>query len=288
MAAAELPTKEPASEGELWLDVRGILERRCMKCHDGPAPQSGVNLLQIVDFQSLTKKWTAEDRSDRITDWERNPWHYVKPGATGDAALDESLLWSLVKSDKMPRGSEKLGAAEKAILKAWISAGAPSPAAPLARGHVSRQSQLAAIARHLQTTPLKDRPYHRYFSFAHLHNNGSIYEKELNAYRAGFAKLINSLSWRKDLVIPAALPETKATVLVLDLRQVGWEEKGLWTEVEKGYPYTFSDASAEAQRIGQLSGSGIPFLAADWFITKASRPPLYHRCLLYTSPSPRD
>src|SRR5262249_51549237 len=200
--------REPvASDGELWFEVRDVLERRCMKCHDGSSPQSGVVSLQILDYQSLTRQRAARDREDRITDWPRDPWYYVKPGRPSETLLDESLLYFMLKTDKMPRGSEKLTPGEKVILKAWVAAGAPVPPAPAARPYVSRQAQVDAIVKHLRATPEKDRPYQRYFSFAHLHNNHTIYEQDLQTYRAGFIKLINSLSWQPALVVPQVLPD---------------------------------------------------------------------------------
>ncbi|MGF2075341.1 hypothetical protein, partial [Enterococcus casseliflavus] len=44
-----------AIESQLWVEVHEIFEHKCMKCHDGPNPQSGVNGLQIVNYESLTK-----------------------------------------------------------------------------------------------------------------------------------------------------------------------------------------------------------------------------------------
>jgi serine/threonine-protein kinase len=275
------PVVEPSRvpDSELWFEVRTIFERRCLKCHDGPSPQSGVPDLQIVEHASLTAKRTAESRKERITDWKRDPWYYVKPGPASETLLDESLLYFMIKTDKMPRGSDKLTAGEKAIVKAWVAAGAPVPSAPQSRPNLSLRAQTAAIVAHLEALPEKDRPFQRYFTFAPWHNNRKLYDKDLKSYRAGLAKLVNSLSWEKILVVPRIVPGTQDAVLAVDLRELGWDKRNVWAQVIEHYPYALASDAAEVEKLKRLAGTPIPCVRADWFVTRASRPPLYHTFL---------
>src|SRR5262249_32498486 len=135
-AAADGAAVPIPEESELWFDVRDIFVRRCMKCHEGANPQSERPLLQVGDYASLTRKRVKQDRQVEWFPWpegDGDAWYYVKPGEPGEAALKESLLYRRVKADEMPPSAEKTTPAEKAILKVWIEAGAPVPAAP-ARG----------------------------------------------------------------------------------------------------------------------------------------------------------
>ena len=49
---------------------------------------------------------------------------------------------------------------------------------------------------------MRDRPFRRYFTLTHLYNAG-LSAEELQSYRHGLSKLINSLSWGKQIVPPA-------------------------------------------------------------------------------------
>ena len=57
----------------------------------------------------------------------------------------------------------------------------------------------------VEMLPRDDRPYFRYFSLAHMHNNPDVKEADLRLYRAALSKVINSLSWKNGIVIPEAL-----------------------------------------------------------------------------------
>jgi hypothetical protein len=280
-APPPLPAKDVRdATGELWYEVRAIFERSCMQCHEGTSPPSGVKELQVRDYSTLTKKWKEAHPVDRSIPWSLLPWYYVKPGLNGDAALSESLIWHAVSNNLMPPTGKKLSAAEKAVIQVWIAAGAARPALPPRRPYISRAAQVAAVVKHLEGAPAVDRPYQRYFTLAHLHNTSDVYPWELRAHRAGLAKLVNSLSWQPAVVVPTPLPGTHDTVLAIDTRTLGWDKGDLWAEIlMTPYPFALATDSAEADRLKTLSGTATPCVRSDWFVTQASRPPLYHRLL---------
>jgi serine/threonine-protein kinase len=138
--------------------------------------------------------------------------------------------------------------------------------------------------------------HQRYFTFAHLHNNPAITNEELALFKAALSKLLNSLTWEAEIVVPQPVKDTHDSVYVVDLRDLGWTEQVQWNklfaddprtndEPHIGYPYGLTFSADGLSRVGddifRLTGSKLPKLRvrADWFIAKASRPPLYHELL---------
>jgi len=67
-------------------------------------------------------------------------------------------------------------------------------------------------------------------------------------------------------------------LLRIDLRDYGWTDRDHWLPLLRAYPYGL-DHSAQAGQALRESQSDIPCVRADWFVAKASRPPLYHQLL---------
>ena len=94
-----------------------------------------------------------------------------------------------------------------------------------------------AIAVDLAALPENDRPFTRYFTLHDAHNR-SLREPDWPQRRQRFEDailvLLNSLSWRRDLVRMHAL--SQALVLRFDLRAVGWTPEK-WNLLVRSYPY---------------------------------------------------
>ncbi len=90
------------SDIDLGKHVLPILSQKCQQCHGGIHKRGGL------DLRSLDAM--------------------LKGGKSGPAVKlsspDDSLIWKMISSDKMPQTNLKLTAAEKKIIHAWISAGA--------------------------------------------------------------------------------------------------------------------------------------------------------------------
>ncbi|HEY7911515.1 MAG TPA: hypothetical protein VIG62_06350 [Blastocatellia bacterium] len=236
---------------QLALRAREILKQRCYQCHGANgAAKKGVFVL---------------DRDRLISS------RVLIPGDVN------SPLLKLSESGAMPVGGPQLSAGEKGALRDWITQGAPDwqsdPALP-ARAFLSEASILAIIREDLLTSDERARPFLRYFSLAHLLNAG-VPDQELELYRAALAKLVNSLSWHREITAPTPVDRSK-TVLRIDLRDYNWTAS-TWSAIAAHYPYGVR--SQESQIIAQLSGASLPYLRADWFAAKASAPPLYHAIL---------
>ncbi len=273
-ASAAEPDAQLAAQGY------GILKTYCYRCHGLRFDVEGYN---VLNRQILLTKTPEED--DQLK--------YIVPGKP-----EGSLMWQRagIKKDMPPGNNPKPSAAEYEILKKWIEAGAPFPASEQ-RKFISEKDVYLLIRNDLRATPREDRIYRRYFTLTNLHNNS--FEKRLGKNgknfdgadlplaRAALSKLANSVSWKQEIVVPRIVDAGQAeVVLVVDLRDLGWDDRNLWNEILKLYPYglkqnvsTDDELREMSAEVYELSGTHVPYVRVDWFIDTASRPPLYHTLL---------
>ncbi len=255
-AAGLIAIPRPASAQDdslaLALRAKNVLARRCFECH-------GANGVARKNIFVL-------DRARLVA---------TKTIVPGDA---NSLLLRMVETDAMPLAGPRLIDEEKADLRKWILAGAPGweegDTGPARRDFITEGAIVAQIHDDLLKTDERSRPYLRYFSLAHLLNTGAS-DQEMAVYRAALAKLINSLSWHREITRPAPVDEAK-TILRIDLRDYAWTEQ-TWDLILASYPYGVR--TRDAASITRLSGAEPVYVRADWFVANASAPPLYHDLL---------
>ncbi|HZS06858.1 MAG TPA: hypothetical protein VFD58_18625 [Blastocatellia bacterium] len=244
-----LPKSAAAEAAE---QARSVLRLRCFQCH-GQNGMAAKNVF-VLDRARLVASQT------------------VTPGDAG------SLLLKVVESGVMPLGGPELAADEKAALRNWILGGAPDwdsgSTTTKPRAFLSEASLLKMIRDDLELAPTRERPFLRYLSLAHLYNAG-VADDELDNYRAGLARLVNSLSWHREITQPAPVDPLR-TLFRIDLRDYQWTAEQ-WQKVIAAYPYGL--IAPEAERITRLSGEIVPYVRADWFTAQASVPPLYHEIL---------
>ncbi|HEX4998045.1 MAG TPA: hypothetical protein VFY29_07460, partial [Terriglobia bacterium] len=204
----------------------------------------------------------------------------------GNASGSEVI--SRLETGAMPMGGYqgkpgvKLPDADIQTLRRWIDSGAhlPAPAArPAGRPFISESNLLSAIARDLEGAPEADRRFFRYFSFVNLWNTSGTDDNALAAYRDGLGRLVNSLSWKRDIVAPRMVV-SEGVLARVDIRDYGWTVP-MWNDIVAVYPYGVvpNDLGADAERIRALSGAIPPYVRADWFTAKASVAPMYHEIL---------
>ena len=101
-AIASEPTRPPTFEA----DVLPILNAHCLQCHGGVHQRNGLDLRALAAVLEGGKSGPV-----------------VVPGMP-----EESLLWKKLQADEMPKTDNKVSAANKAIIQAWIAAGAKGAA----------------------------------------------------------------------------------------------------------------------------------------------------------------
>jgi tetratricopeptide (TPR) repeat protein len=238
--------------------AQDLLKTNCYRCHgqDG-ANEGGFNY--ILDGRKLVSR------------------RKVVPGEP-----DRSKLYRrLTSADApMPPEGEKVRPSKEdvALLRKWIEAGAPE-AQPLTtrRAFISPADVLRYVHDDLEKeVPERDRRFTRYFTLPHLANAG-LSEDELQSYRHGLAKLVNSLSWASRVVVPRPIDPAQ-TVLRIDLRDYQWNEK-VWDAVLAVNPYGVVAGTEEGRYCSEATRCQLPYVRGDWFVAAASRPPLYHNVL---------
>ncbi len=252
LLAPATPTGQKQEKAELAKKAFSILKTKCFSCHG----QNGVanKNVFVLDHARMLKDKTI---------------------IPGDASCS---LIKQVESGAMPLGGDKLPASEIDALKKWVEANAPDWAdeqpKPKQRIFLTETELAQLIEADLQRVEVRSRTYMRYYSIAHLYN-ADVPEEELEGYRIGLAKLLNSLSWHPEISRPKAIDPAK-TLLRIDLRDFDWTPE-TWKTILSAYPY--SVRTGALQRITALSGATLPYIRADWFVANASLPPLYHEIL---------
>ncbi len=196
----------------------------------------------------------------------------------------------LIETDdakRMPLGQPPLDAAAIETIRQWIAAGAPDwDAVPRPNiSFITTEAMLETIENHVNSLSPSDKSFARYFTLTHLYNAGETTEV-LQTYRRALSKLINSLSWGREVIKPQSI-DAEETVFYIDLRDYEWDVRNdAWTQIEQAYPYKITyDAPTQTHlrekltTLQQEMNCEVPFVHVDWFIANASLPPLYHDIL---------
>jgi serine/threonine-protein kinase len=277
-----LPPDPPPAVPDLGATVKKIFETNCAVCHGGDRPARGIKILD--------RKVLVETKK------------VVVPGKP-----DDSKLFNVVKRDAMPPDEDndgkplkRLTKEEKDAIKSWIAAGAPDFAAPLdEKGNGEKGTGtdyvLGEILRDVRSLDAETRARVRYFSLAHLVTAGAG-EDEMNQHRDALAKAINHLHRQLSLIQPKAVDKLQ-TIYRIDLKELGWDRQVLkpaapgraslnaFDLVLLEYPYgmTYSTDDYTALVNDYLTPAQmarpVPFVRGDWFVSRATLPPLYFELL---------
>ena len=242
-----------------------IFERNCLNCH---GEHGAFTEEIIIDHTALIETGAVVPR---------------KP-------IESELYKRLLVNDpakRMPLGQPRLPAAAIQVIGDWILAGAPDWEGTSATdgSFITSKKMLDTIEKHINSLSPFDRPFTRYFTMTHLYNAGESAEAR-HAYQRALSKLVNSLSWGREVIIPKPI-DPEETIFYIDLRDYEWEiGSNRWTQIEQVYPYSieFSAPTQTALRekltnLREVMNCEVPFVHVDWFLATASLPPLYHDIL---------
>ncbi len=203
---------------------------------------------------------------------------------------DMSPLWKRMSGGSMPPVDvmKRPSAGDIAAVKEWITCGAQDWNAPAATAFnfVTIDQRLRWMLDDLRAiaNPV-DRERMRYIDLSQLANSG-VSEEQVQVYREAVSFLLNSLSRGRTVIAPKAIDKDKLLYRI-DLRDYLWDED-TWTQLEDLYPYAviydqdsrlFPFDEVTAEQIREETGTEIPVIQGDWFLSHASRPPLYHTLL---------
>jgi tetratricopeptide (TPR) repeat protein len=246
---------EPDNEA-LAQKARAILTTNCYRCHgqDG-ANEGGFNY--VTDLRQLVSR-------RRVIPSDPSRSKIIKRVTNVD--------------DPMPPAEEKVRPSPEDIihLKKWIEAGAPAAEEAARRPFLAPADMLQAMRDDLGRANPRSRAFLRYLTLTHLYNAG-LSADELQSYRHGLSKLVNSLSWGKQIVVPKAV-DAERTILRIDLRDYQWNEK-VWEAIVARNPYGVHFETETATACAEATRCRLPYVRGDWFVAVASRPPLYHDIL---------
>jgi serine/threonine-protein kinase len=261
------------SNAKLAEKAENFLRNYCYDCHGGPGDQ-GTRLTNVLDPKVLlAKPENAKKKPYVIPGDFQNSDLWLRAGKPPDYRMPPD------EADKKPTDDERK------VLEAWIKAGAPLPTA-IGRTppFIDDSATLTTIRNHLRDKiSAADRPFQRYLILVNLHNNPTILDESIRIHRAAIAKLLNSLSWEREITVPAVIDAPAGTILNFDLRAYGFTPRD-WSQIEKSYPYGVSHSNDPPvleieTEIAKLTHTRLPILRGDWFVATVSRPPLYDQLL---------
>lgn len=274
--AAETQT----DKSKLANSAKLVLSKYCGECHTATGDGGIDYITDLAKLVELDKVVPGKGDQSRLLQrmMEANPDSRMPPPYASETEVAPSDL---------------------KIVKDWIEAGAPkeplsTPQTEPERSKITVGAEYAALHQYLKRLPESDRKFQRFFTLSNLHNlpQKDISAAQLRSVRAAVSKVLNSLSWKPDMVLPKPIDSTES-ILVFDIRDMDWDASHSATQIEfwqylvEGYPYGISYESSEDNELRELSSSvynltenKVPMIRADWFVSNASRPPYYH-VLLY-------
>jgi hypothetical protein len=200
---------------------------------------------------------------------------HLDTGRLVAGSADDSRILQVVETGTMPPGNDNLEWSEIDTLREWVDtclAAAPC-AAP---SFISFEEVLQAMRDDIIATSNAERRFIRYFTLTHLNNAGYCHE-ELDPFRYGLSKAINSLSSRTSITAPAPI-DSAETIYRIDLRDYNWDA-ALWDLLVARSPYAVEYEQDDARDLQAFTETSVPFLFGDWFASDATSAPLYYEIL---------
>ena len=253
LSSGACQAQDPSAE-----KAREVLSKQCRVCHGAGGTIEG-GFAAVLDRTLLVERKLVvagdPDKSPLVS--------RLEPHGSAVAAGAGQVRWPSVE--------------EKAALKNWIARG-PTP---LERpSPVRTPLTLPALYRMVWTDMIaateRDRRFFRYFTFDPQQHAG-VSDDERLVFRVGLAKLLNSLSWSPDIVMPRPV-DKDATVFRIDLRDYRWSQK-TWRLLTAGYSHFVEIDTVEAKHCLEATGGAPPVVRADWFALHAGQAPLYQQIL---------
>ncbi len=267
--AAAILASLPKPKNDVEKAALTALDKHCARCHqDGKLegrskPASGFgNVLNLEQMATDT--------------------NFVVPGNP-----DNSELVKQIASGNMPYdikdGSNIFAPTpteeEVAAIRDWITglvkvADAACSEVPF----IGNTDIIRQIADDLDSQPDHRVARTRYVSVTHL-ANACAKPEEMEIYRQGVIKLLNSLSRNSDPVqLAGAQVGDSPSLIRVNLDDLNWTPEK-WEQLAAVYPYASKPDDDRYEFITTRLSTQTPVLRGDWLAFTAGRPPLYHDLL---------
>jgi hypothetical protein len=292
VAIFAVPTASTVAQEDIQDRALAILEKSCAECHrrDG-STFSGVelndNLDQLVQEGLVVAGDSESSRLIQVIENGEMPPPLSPPHITPPKGKDIALLRQWIDgltSDTAERLQENHELARNTE---------SSPSDRLvytAEESLPSMSELMIrVESYLRTKPVERQRFLRFFLFRNIaqlaENRGGERDDALNTAHIALVKALNSLSWNSEPANIEVVPNTAGLMLSVDLESLqdrsgeSWSEVKEWQTILKAYPYGYLLDEPAFQAIRDLTRSGMPVVRADWLITTALQPPLYHDLL---------
>jgi hypothetical protein len=242
-----------------------ILDLHCAHCHQA-GKLTGGQTKPKADFGNVL-------HLDQIA---ADP-HLITPGNP-----DGSFMMKQILSGAMPDDSSyniknpPLNPDEIAALRTWITGLGAVEVAGCGREFITdtamADAMLGDIGK-LQDTRVADT---RYITLTHLYN-ACASDEEMEVFRQGTVKLLNSLSHVSD-VVRLETVDPAGTIIRFNLKDVGWDPED-WSRILAVYPYAAKPDSPNFDFVAASTLTELPYVRGDWFAFTAAQPPLYNTLL---------
>ncbi len=259
VSSAEIPVPtDPVSK--LAFDV---LEKHCSRCH-----QDG----RLTKRQKPAKNFGNVLMLDELA----KSSHLILPGNPDGSKLFNQLANKEMPYDLYYDADLEVPTVSEADLTAihdWIQGlGKNRTAACSSRPFIDHKSVVNAIAKDLEALPKHRVRGSRYLTLTNLFD-ACADEKDLEVYRQGAVKLINSLS-RSSNVVRLETIDPERTIIRFNLDDLGWRRSD-WDTILSSYPYGVQPDTQMFRFIQSTADTPLPYIRADWFAFTAAQPPLY-------------
>lgn len=238
------------------------LDKHCSRCH-----QDG----KLVNRQKPAKAIGNILQLDQIVS---NP-SLIQPGNPEGSRIIQQIVNKDMPYDVYQEGNTAQPSPtedEVTALRNWIAGVKPQ----CSTTPVTFNNMIDTMAADIGKLPEHRRADTRYITLGHLASTCTP-EKDMEVYRQGAVKLLNSLSKYSDVLKLETVDPAK-TILRVNLEDLGWEPE-LWDELVSHYPYAIRPVNGQFDAIANATSTRVPFIRADWFAYTASRDPIYSKLL---------
>jgi Domain of unknown function (DUF4384) len=262
-AMAEGPVEIYKPANDIEKAAQDMLDKHCARCHqDGKLVKREKPAKGFGDVMQLDQMLGNPDR--------------VVPGTP-----DASKIFQVIVNGQMPKdvfeGESTLPAPtaeEIDSLRTWITKAAGECKVEA----YEPKLLIKEMYDDLFSLPEHVRPTTRYLTLANI-SSACATEEEMEVYRQGAVKVLNSLSQNSDVIkMKEVIVGERKDIIRIDLVDLNWTPE-LWDYIIAGYPYGIDPVDSQHKAMVGLTHTELPYIRADWLGFFGTRSPLYEKIL---------